>query len=151
MPQGYTIERAKIMQPLYTTKARAVGGRAGRVETIDGLLKVDLAYPKELGGNGGATNPEQLFAAGYAACFENAMRRIAREEKISIKGAAVTATVQLFPKPDKTYQLGVALEAEVEGVDQKTAELITEGAHRICPYSNATRGNIEVGITVHAK
>jgi osmotically inducible protein OsmC len=78
------------------------------------------------------------------------MRRIAREEKISLKGTAVTATVQLFPEPDRTYQLGVTLEAEVEGIAQKTAEFITEGAHRICPYSSPTRGNIEVEITIRS-
>lgn len=139
------------MTALYSTKARAVGGRAGHVETPDGLLSVDLALPKEMGGKGGATNPEQLFAAGYAACFENAVRYIAGQQKIPLKGAAVTATVELHPRAEGGFKLGVALEAETQGLDQAAAEALVAAAHQVCPYSNATRGNIDVAITVRAE
>ncbi|MFN3513316.1 MAG: organic hydroperoxide resistance protein [Phenylobacterium sp.] len=139
------------MPALYATRARAVGGRAGHVETPDGLLAVDLAPPKELGGPGGATNPEQLFAAGYAACFENAVRFIARQQKIPLSDAAVTATVELHPREGGGFQLGVALETETRGLDQAAAEALVAAAHQVCPYSNAVRGNIDVGITVRAQ
>jgi Ohr subfamily peroxiredoxin len=138
------------MSTLYSTRARAVGGRAGHVETDDGLLSVDLAPPASLGGPGGKTNPEQLFAAGYAACFENAVRHIARLQKLPLKGAAVTATVDLSPTPAGGFQLGVALETEIEGLDQAAAEALVAQAHQVCPYSNAVRGNIDVGLTVKA-
>lgn len=138
------------MSALYSTQAKAVGGRAGHVETPDGLLSVDLALPKEMGGRGGATNPEQLFAAGYAACFENAVRFIAGQQKIPLKGAAVTAHVSLHPRAEGGFQLGVSLEAETQGLDQTAAEALVAAAHQVCPYSNATRGNIDVGITVKA-
>jgi Ohr subfamily peroxiredoxin len=139
------------MSALYATKARAVGGRAGHVETEDGLFSADLALPRELGGKGGATNPEQLFAAGYAACFENAVRFIAGQQKIPLKGAAVTATVELHPRPEGGFRLGVALDAETQGLDQAAAEALVAAAHQVCPYSNAVRGNINVGITVRAE
>ncbi len=138
------------MSALYSTEARAVGGRAGRVETPDGLLSVDLALPKEMGGRGCATNPEQLFAAGYAACFENAVRFIAGQQKIPLKGAAVTARVSLYRRAEGGFQLGVNLDVETEGLDQAAAEALVAAAHNVCPYSNATRGNIDVGIAVRA-
>lgn len=138
------------MTTLYATKARAVGGRAGHVETDDGLLSVDLAPPKSLGGPGGKTNPEQLFAAGYAACFENAVRHIARGQKLPLTGAAVTAEVSLHPTPTGGFGLGVSLDVDVEGLDQAGAEALVAAAHQVCPYSNAVRGNIDVGITVKA-
>ncbi|ODT63950.1 MAG: organic hydroperoxide resistance protein [Phenylobacterium sp. SCN 69-14] len=139
------------MSILYATQARAVGGRAGHVETQDGLLSLDLALPKELGGKGGGTNPEQLFAAGYAACFENAVRYIAGQQKIPLKGAAVTATVELHPREGGGFQLGVALDAETQGLDQAAAEALVAAAHQVCPYSNAIRGNVDVGISVTAR
>ena len=132
------------MSALYTTQARVVGGRAGHAETSDGLLKLDLAMPKELGGQGGATNPEQLFAAGYAACFESAIRFVARKRKLLLEDAAVTATVSLYPSEQGGFRLGVALAAETKGLDQAGAEALVLEAHQICPYSNATRGNIPV-------
>lgn len=138
------------MTVLYSTQARAVGGRAGHVETDDGVLSVDLAPPKALGGPGGKTNPEQLFAAGYAACFENAVRHIARGQKLPLTGAAVTASVSLSPTPAGGFGLGVSLDVEVEGLDQAGAEALVAQAHQVCPYSNAIRGNIDVGITVKA-
>ena len=139
------------MSALYSTQARAVGGRAGHVETTDGLLKVDLALPKEMGGKGGATNPEQLFAAGYAACFENAVRFLASQQKIGLTGAAVTSTVELHPRPEGGFRLGVALDVETQGLEQTVAETLVAAAHQVCPYSNAVRGNVDVGITVRAQ
>ena len=137
------------MPALYSTKARAVGGREGHAESDDRLLKVDLAIPKELGGKGGATNPEQLFAAGYAACFESALRHIARNQKLPLKGAAVTASVSLNQGVGG-FVLGVELEAEIEGLDQDTADILVAAAHKVCPYSNATRGNIDVKLSAKA-
>ncbi|MBP7650344.1 MAG: organic hydroperoxide resistance protein [Phenylobacterium sp.] len=139
------------MSALYSTQARAVGGRAGHVETTDGLLKVDLALPKEMGGKGGATNPEQLFAAGYAACFENAVRFLASQQKIGLTGAAVTSTVELHPRPEGGFRLGVALDVETQGLEQTVAETLVAAAHQVCPYSNAVRGNVDVAITVRAQ
>ena len=138
------------MSVLYTTQARAVGGRNGHAETSDGVLRVDRATPQELGGMGGGTNPEQLFAAGYAACFESAVRLIARKQRLPLADAAVTATVQLLPTPEGGYQLGAALHAELSGIDQAAGEALVAHAHRVCPYSNAIRGNVDVAITVAA-
>jgi Ohr subfamily peroxiredoxin len=139
------------MPALYATQARAVGGRAGHVETPDGALSLDLALPKEMGGKGGATNPEQLFAAGYAACFENAVRFIAGQQKVPLKGAAVTASVELHPRAEGGFKLAVNLDAETQGLDQAAAEALVAAAHQVCPYSNAVRGNVDVGITVRAE
>ncbi|TIV72673.1 MAG: organic hydroperoxide resistance protein [Mesorhizobium sp.] len=138
------------MSALYTTQARVVGGRAGHAETSDGLLKLDLAMPKELGGQGGATNPEQLFAAGYGACFESAIRFVARKKKLPLEDAAVTATVSLHPNDQGGFRLGVALAAEIKGLDQAAAEALVSEAHTICPYSNAIRGNIDVALSTVA-
>ncbi|MGX7875754.1 organic hydroperoxide resistance protein [Mesorhizobium sp. ORM6] len=134
---------------LYTTQAHVTGGRAGHGETSDGLLKVDLAMPKELGGPGGATNPEQLFAIGYAACFESAVRFIARKQKLPLEDAAITSTVSLLPHGEG-FKLGVALAAETKGLDQAAAEALVSEAHKICPYSNAIRGNVDVALSVKA-
>ena len=137
--------------PLYIAHAKATGGRDGSAASDDGRLAVKLSVPKELGGAGGeGTNPEQLFAAGYAACFENAVRHIARGQKIALTGAAVTATVSLSPTPAGGFGLGVDLDVEVEGLDQAAAETLVAQAHQVCPYSNAVRGNVDVGITVRA-
>jgi len=134
---------------LYTTQAHVTGGRAGHGETSDGLLKVDLAMPKELGGPGGATNPEQLFAVGYAACFESAIRFIARKQKLPLTDAGVTSTVSLLPNGEG-FKLGVALAVETKGLDQAAAEALVSAAHQVCPYSNAIRGNIDVELSVKA-
>ncbi|MCA0034898.1 organic hydroperoxide resistance protein [Mesorhizobium sp. B263B2A] len=134
---------------LYTTHAHVTGGRAGHGETSDGLLKVDLAMPKELGGPGGATNPEQLFAVGYAACFESAVRFIARKQKLPLEDAAITSTVSLLPNGEG-FKLGVALAVETKGLDQAAAEALVSEAHNVCPYSNAIRGNIDVALSVRA-
>ncbi len=134
---------------LYTTQAHVTGGRAGHGETSDGLLKVDLAMPKELGGPGGATNPEQLFAVGYAACFESAVRFIARKQKLPLEDAAITSTVSLLPNGEG-FKLGVALAVETKGLDQAAAEALVSAAHQVCPYSNAIKGNIEVALSTVA-
>jgi Ohr subfamily peroxiredoxin len=134
---------------LYTTQAHVTGGRAGHGETSDGLLKVDLAMPKELGGPGGATNPEQLFAIGYAACFESAVRFVARKQKLPLEDAAITSTVSLLPNGEG-FKLGVALAVETKGLDQAAAEALVSAAHQVCPYSNAIKGNIEVALSVKA-
>jgi lipoyl-dependent peroxiredoxin len=139
-----------LMPVLYSTSARAVGGRDGHAETSDGLLRVDLALPKELGGPGGATNPEQLFAAGYAACFESSLRFLARMRKLPLRDAAVTATVQIMPTESGAWKLDVALHSEIAGLDQAAAEALAHAADQVCPYSNAVRGNVQVAHSVQA-
>ena len=141
-----------IEKILYTATATASGGREGQATSSDGVLDVKLTTPRELGGAGGeATNPEQLFAAGYAACFENAVRYIAGQQKIPLKGAAVTATVELHPRAEGGFKLGVALDAETQGLDQAAAEALVAAAHQVCPYSNAIRGNVDVALSVRAE
>ncbi|MDP3268468.1 MAG: organic hydroperoxide resistance protein [Legionella sp.] len=136
------------MQALYTTTATTHGGRNGHVETSDGLLKLDLAMPKELGGSGGATNPEQLFASGYAACFESAIRHVAKLHKIELGDASMTSAVSLYPTPEKGFKLGVKLHAHIQGLNQADAEDLVNKAHKVCPYSNAIRGNVDVELKV---
>ena len=134
------------MDVLYTATATATGGRQGRVQSTDGVLDLALALPKELGGAGGAaTNPEQLFAAGYAACFENALLRVARERKAPIRESSVTARVGIGREESGYFRLTVALDVSVPGRDRAEVEEIVRIAHEeVCPYSRATRGNIEV-------
>ncbi|AAU28040.1 TPA: organic hydroperoxide resistance protein [Legionella pneumophila] len=139
------------MKALYTTIAKAHGGRNGHVETTDGLLKLDLAMPRELGGEGGATNPEQLFAAGYAACFESAIRHVANVQKISLEDVSMTSEVSLYATPEKGFKLGVALHAHITGLNQNEAEALVAKAHEVCPYSNAIRGNVDVKLSVSVK
>ena len=131
----------------YTAVATATGeGRnGGRTVTDDGLLDLSLAIPKELGGNGGATNPEQLFAAGWSSCFIGATKRAAAARKITLRALAVIAEITLHHENDD-FWLSAVLHLEVSGVDQRTAEELGHAAHQICPYSKATRGNIEVTI-----
>jgi osmotically inducible protein OsmC len=138
------------MQPLYTATAAATGGRQGHVRSSDGVLDLPLAFPKELGGPGGAaTNPEQLFAAGYAACFENALMRVARERKAPLQGSSVTAHVGIGREADGYFRLKVDLEVSVPGRDQAEVEDLARIAHEeVCPYSRATRSNIEVSVRV---
>lgn len=137
------------MAALYTAKAHVSGGRNGRAKTDDGLLDVALAMPKELGGAGGATNPEQLFAAGYAACFESALRLIARKQKAPLTDASIDSTVELLPHGEG-FKLGASLYVQTTGVDQQTAEALVAAAHKVCPYSNAIRGNVDVALKVTA-
>ncbi|MEU4238401.1 organic hydroperoxide resistance protein [Actinoplanes sp. NPDC026619] len=138
------------MTAVYTASSTATGdARNGHVRSTDGVLDFDLAVPKEMGGPGGAlTNPEQLFSAGYAACFHSALKAVARAQKITLEDTAVTVDVGIGPNGNGGFQLNVAIEAEIPGVDQATAEALIEAAHQVCPYSNATRGNVEVALTI---
>ena len=135
---------------LYTATASAKGGREGHIRSSDGVLEADLKVPKELGGPGGpGTNPEQLFAAGYAACFEGAMRFVARQHKVEIKDAGVTAHVGIGPRQPTGFGIQVRLEVSLPGIDRAVAQDLVDTAHRdICPYSHATRGNIDVEIAL---
>jgi lipoyl-dependent peroxiredoxin len=132
---------------LYTAAAMSTGdARNGHVRSSDGLIDLDLATPKEMGGAGGASNPEQLFAAGYAACFHSALKAAARQRKVQIADSSVSAEVGIGPNDAGGFGLTVALHTELSGVDQATADELVEAAHQICPYSNATRGNIDVKV-----
>jgi Ohr subfamily peroxiredoxin len=135
------------MDALYTARATAYGdGRNGHVTSDDDVLDVDLAIPKEMGGPGGElSNPEQLFAAGYAACFHSALKLTARSEGVSTDGSTVRAAVSIG-RDGPGFGLGVALEVELPGVDRAQAEKLLEAAHQVCPYSRATRGNIDVAL-----
>ncbi len=135
---------------LYRTAARATGGRDGRAATLDGSLEVTLATPKELGGGGGAgNNPEQLFAAGYAACFIGAMKFVASQGGPKVPAdATVTADVGIGPRAEGGFGLDIALEVSLPGLDRDAAEALVEKAHQVCPYSNATRGNVDVRLSV---
>lgn len=137
------------MKTLYTAEALATGeGRDGHGRTSDGKLDLDLAAPKELGGSGDGTNPEQLFAVGYAACFHSALRLVARQDKADVSDSAVGARVSLGQLDSGGFGLAVELEVTLPNLDHDTAQKLTEKAHQVCPYSNATRGNIEVTLTV---
>ena len=130
---------------LYTAHATALAGRDGKVKTDDGILDVRVVPPKELGGPGGATNPEQLFAAGYAACFGSALGLVAKRMKLTPEHVTITAHVKLGPV-GQGYALAVEIVAELPGVPHEQAQAALEAAHQVCPYSNATRGNIAVDI-----
>lgn len=133
---------------LYTAVATAENGRDGRVSTDDGQLDVVVNPPKSMGGSGAGTNPEQLFAAGYSACFQGALGVVARKEKADISGSTVTARVSIGKSEAGGFGLEVELEASIPNVDAATAKDLLEKAHQVCPYSNATRGNIKVELTV---
>jgi Ohr subfamily peroxiredoxin len=135
------------MKTLYTAVATAHGGRDGQVKSDDGILELSLRIPKGMGGPGGAgTNPEQLFAAGYAACFESALRLVARMQKKALTDAHITAHVSLSATDDARYVLGVELHGKIEGLSHDDAQALMNAAHQVCPYSNATRGNIDVKV-----
>jgi osmotically inducible protein OsmC len=137
------------MKVLYTAQATARGGRDGRIRSSDGALNLELAIPKELGGPGGlATNPEQLLAAGFAACFENAVRLVARRSKVSTGDSSVTARVGIGANDAGGFQLQVELDVQLPDVDQEQATAIVSAAHQVCPFSNAVRGNVEVVVAV---
>jgi Ohr subfamily peroxiredoxin len=134
---------------LYTAAAMSTGdARNGHVRSSDALIDLDLATPKEMGGAGGATNPEQLFAAGYSACFHSAIKAVARQRKVEVTDSSVSAEVGIGPNDAGGFGLMVALHAEIPGVDQATADELVQAAHQVCPYSNATRGNIDVTVDV---
>ena len=140
-------------EPLYTARAHVTGGRIeGHGRTSDGLLEVDLRPPPESGGAGGGTNPEQLFAVGFAACFESALGAVARRQRIDAGDVAIDSQVSLIPTEDRRYVLGVVLDVTLPSVDDpEQAIALVEAAHQVCPYSNATRGNIEVKLTANGQ
>jgi Ohr subfamily peroxiredoxin len=130
---------------LYTAEARVTGGRNGHGRSTDGELDVDLRLPKEMGGSGGGTNPEQLFAVGYAACFESALAAVARRRHVEAGEVTIDSAVGLLPTGDRGFRLTVTLDVALPGVpDRETASELVRGAHEVCPYSNATRGNVDV-------
>jgi Ohr subfamily peroxiredoxin len=133
---------------LYSTKVTASGGRHGSIRSEDGLLDLKLALPRALGGRGDATNPEQLFAGGYAACFENALLHVSRDagHRFADDDINVAARIDL-----SRFVLAAALAVTIAGIDQRTAERLVQGAHAICPYSNAIRGNVDVAISVSVR
>jgi lipoyl-dependent peroxiredoxin len=134
---------------LYTARATAHGGRDVKVATNDGKLDVVVAPPAEMGGTGNGTNPEQLFAAGYAACFHSALKLVARKARQDSDGSTVTAEVGIGPiNGGAGYGLEVVLEVSLPGLDRAVAEELVAKAHEVCPYSNATRGNIKVDLEV---
>lgn len=136
------------MKPLFTASATALGGREGRVTSTDGVidLSVDMPGSKQADES---TNPEQLFAAGYAACFGSALNLVIGKERIKSDGTSVTGHVTLNQN-DEGFFISVELEVEIKGVDQTTAERLVEAAHQVCPYSKATRGNVDVKLTAKA-
>ncbi|MFD9426156.1 MULTISPECIES: organic hydroperoxide resistance protein [unclassified Streptomyces] len=133
---------------VYTAVATAENGRDGRVSSDDGNLDVIVNPPKAMGGSGSGTNPEQLFAAGYSACFQGALGVVARQEKADISGSTVTASVGIGKNEAGGFGLEVAISASIPNVDKATAQSLIEKAHQVCPYSNATRGNIKVELSV---
>lgn len=141
------------MSHLYTTRVTAIGGRSGTIRSEDGILDLPLAMPKELGGKGGATNPEQLFAAGYAACFENAVIHVTRAQETKVRDNDITVVgeVGLLPNGAGGFQLAVTLDVEIAGVEQAKAEEIVQAAHAVCPYSNAVKGNVDVKLNVKTR
>jgi lipoyl-dependent peroxiredoxin len=138
---------------LYTAEANVVGGREqGHGHTADGALDVQLRTPSEMGGEGGGTNPEQLFAVGYAACFEGALNVAARRERAEVGDASIDSKVSLVTTEDRGFTVAVELDVTLPQVsDAEEAKRIVAGAHEVCPYSNATRGNIEVKLTANGR
>jgi lipoyl-dependent peroxiredoxin len=138
---------------IYTAEARVTGGRAeGHGETSDGNLNVDLRLPPELGGQGGGTNPEELFAVGYAACFEGALGVVGRRRHLETGDVAIESKVMLLPTEEGGFKLAVGLDVSLPSIDDPAeAEEVVREAHHVCPYSNATRGNIDVDLTANGR
>jgi Ohr subfamily peroxiredoxin len=138
---------------IYTAEAHVTGGRVeGHGRTSDGALEVDLRVPEEMGGSGGGTNPEQLFAVGYAACFESALGAVARRRRLDAGDVAIDSKVMLLPGDDRTYKIAVALAVNLPSIeDAEEAVDLVRAAHAVCPYSNATRGNIDVALTANGR
>jgi Ohr subfamily peroxiredoxin len=137
------------MTILYTAEALSTGGgRDGRVSTTSGRVDLDMTPPKELGGAGTGSNPEELFAAGYAACFHSALQAAARAKKVAIANTSVGSQVHIGPNDEGGFVLSVDLEVVIPELDPETAQQLADDAHQLCPYSNATRGNIVVNVTV---
>jgi osmotically inducible protein OsmC len=140
------------MKVLYTARATITGGRdKGHGRTSDGALDVQLRSPVELGGEGGGTNPEQLFAVGYAACFESALKTVARREKLDADDVSIDANVDLGPTDERAFTLAVELGVTLPGFDEDQAAELVRAAHKVCPYSNATRGNIDVTLVANGR
>jgi lipoyl-dependent peroxiredoxin len=141
-----------IEKALYTAQATSTGGRTGSTESSDGKIKLQLSTPKELGGDSGpGTNPEQLFAAGYSACFIGAMKAVAGMQKIKLPAeVSIQADVSIGPMSGKPGAFGIAVSmvVSVPGMDKAAAEALVKTAHEVCPYSNATRGNVDVALSV---
>jgi lipoyl-dependent peroxiredoxin len=142
-----------MRDPIYTAEATVTGGRGnGHGRTSDGLLDVQLRLPKELGGGGEGTNPEELFAVGFAACFESALGAVARRERAELGDVSIESTVSLIPTEDRTFNLGVGLDVTLPAIDDaEQAKELVAAAHRGCPYSNATRGNVELTLTANGQ
>lgn len=137
------------MNSIYTAEALSTGaGRDGRVATSDGTLSLAMASPKELGGSGDGTNPEQLFAAGFAACFHSALQAVARSSKVTLEDSSVGGRVSLGHTESGGFQLAVQLEVVIPNLPHDEAQKLADAAHEVCPYSHATRGNIDVTVTV---
>lgn len=134
------------MKALYTAIVTATGGREGKIRSNDGMIDLDVQMPKEMGGRGGATNPEQLFAAGYAACFDSALNLVLRQSRLRSDRTSVTAEVSIGANDHGGFELAVKLLVNIKGLEPQIAQEVLEKAHQVCPYSNATRGNIEVKI-----
>ncbi|MCK5910215.1 MAG: organic hydroperoxide resistance protein [Caulobacter sp.] len=132
---------------IYTAHAHAIGGRNGTAKSDDGHLDVKLAYPKSMGGDGNGTNPEQLFAAGYSACFLGALGLVARNQGVKLGEHSLDAEVDLI-KDETSFHVGVRLKLNAPELDRDTAETLLRAAHEVCPYSKATRGNVQVDLEV---
>jgi Ohr subfamily peroxiredoxin len=139
-----------MAKELYTAEAHVTGGRvAGHGRSSDGALEVDLRTPPEMGGEGGGTNPEQLFAVGYAACFEGALAAVARREKLEVGDIGIDSKVTLITAEDRSFSIAVELHVTLPSVSAEEAVELVRAAHRVCPYSNATRGNIDVQLSAN--
>ncbi|GAA3667842.1 organic hydroperoxide resistance protein [Microbacterium marinilacus] len=133
----------------YTAEALSTGGgRDGHVRTSEGALDLDMRPPKQMGGSGEGANPEQLFAAGYAACFHSALHGVARQQKVSLTDSSVGARVHIGPNGQGGFELAVELEVVIPSLPHDQAQALADAAHQVCPYSNATRGNVDVKVTV---
>lgn len=138
------------MKAIYTARATVTGGRdEGHGRTSDGALEVDIRYPKEVGGPGGGTNPEQLFAVGYGSCFESSLKTIGRRKKIAVDDVTVDVAVSLLTTEERGFKLAVEMDVSLPSIDDPALAVeLVEKTHRVCPYSHATRGNIDVEIRV---
>jgi Ohr subfamily peroxiredoxin len=135
---------------IYTAEAHVTGGRVdGHGRTSDGMLEVDLRTPAEMGGDGGGTNPEQLFAVGYAACFEGALAAVARRQKLETGDVGIDSKVMLVTGEERSFTIAVELAVTLPAIEDEAAVELVAAAHKVCPYSNATRGNIDVTLTAN--
>jgi lipoyl-dependent peroxiredoxin len=139
-----------MSKAIYTAEAHVTGGRAaGHGKTSDGALEVDLRLPTEMGGEGGGTNPEELFAVGYAACFEGAIGAVSRRQKVDTDDVEIDSKVSLHAGEDRTFVISVELDVKLPSIEGDEAVELVREAHKVCPYSNATRGNIDIKLTAN--